>query len=545
MNMKKATIIIFLFLFLQNTFAQVVDYKEESVEFLHKEYVHKGLMPPFFFGPVFQSDINRASDDIVSSRYFSETKQNGANFEAAAAVAGHLFSKNESIENIEKGDGNNALDYTKNYLSMPPFLSLGFNFFSEVGLGGGLTIEMYKIFKNEYFEPLNISLSDVDKNFMQEGYFYFDNEYISLLLGRVNTQMGMLYTDALFFNNSIPYTDSIRMYVPFGSFFNLHWQITNIPSVESVFQSDVKTGNAVGKDSPDYFYGFEEDDFPSIILNTYQRFGFQNDFIRAGLSLNTFLVRRNNRFEFVDFIPFSEWHATDVIINNMSMGVDFSILPKPGLLIGFQLGFDEIDGNSLGLGDTETPTIWSLVGTLQNTLYTDTVKSLFSTNIGYAHYLWGNFSGLSIGDAGQAGLAKGLYRYHLQNPMHMPFSSEYGPGTIWLSVESSINFIEAAAVKNLNLEPNFLLLLHERETNIVDTEYVKRTKDAPKEIYFALEIPANYSWSALEASIAPSFHVKGLNTQTVTWFELTLSVKANFLFSVFEKGEDVHINVGY
>ncbi len=345
-------------------FSQVINYTSDTVEKLYVEYVEEGFIPPFFFGPLLAGEVNRASEKIDSPYYIQKENKNGASFSTAIAVAGHLFSQEEAIETVHAGSANNGIDYTKNYLEMPPFLGIGFEFSNEAGFGGGLYSEIFKPFTNNYFENINISLSSVDKNFMQEGYIYYDNPNLSLLIGRMNTQMGLLYSDNIFFNNNIPYTDSIRLYLPFGSFFNYYWQITNIPSVRSMYQKDIETGNTIEKNASDYYYGFEDDDFPSVILNTYQRFGFQSDFLRLGLALNVFLVRRNNRFEFVDFFPFSDWHASDVISNNMSMGVDAFFVPKKNLLIGFQLGFDEINANAIGLGDTDTPTIWSLIGTM-------------------------------------------------------------------------------------------------------------------------------------------------------------------------------------
>ncbi len=533
--MKNIHLFLVFVFFLNPLYSQVINYDNDIVEKNHFSYIEKGRIPPFFYGPVFSRQINRASEKIGAQYYISSENKDGAIFSAETALAMHFFSKEESIENIEKGSANNAIDYTKNYLSQPPFLSVGFEFLSRFGLGGGLKSEIYRPFTNDYFELFNISFTSVDKNFMQEGYLFIDNAYASLLVGRINSQMGIPYSDALLFNNNIPYTDSIRLFIPFGSFFNVHWQITNIPAVESLYQKDIATGNSVEKNKADYYYGFEEDDFPSIILNTYQRFGFQNSIIRAGLALNVFLVRRNNRFEFVDFFPFSDWHASDVITNNMSLGVDFSIVPTKNLLLGIQLGFDEINGNSIGLGDTDTPTIWSLIGTMQNTFNTDFVRAFFSTNIGYTHYLWGNFSGYSVGDSAEAALAKGLYRYHMQNPMYMPYSSEYGPGAIWASLETDITFYKSNVLKNMHVTPVLLFLYKEKNTNLIETVYEKRTKKIPSDIYFSIEIPTSYSWKGFEASISPSFHVKGLHVPTITWFELKISVKANLLLEVFQE----------
>ncbi len=156
----------------------------------------------------------------------------------------------------------------------------------------------------------------------------------------------------------------------------------------------------------------------------------------------------------------------------------------------------------------------------------------FSTNIGYTHYLWGNFSGYSVGDSGDAGLSKALYRYHLQHPMYIPYTSKYGPGVLSGSFETLIYFKQ---VENLLLEPKILFLLREPDTNLIDTPYKMRSLSARKEIYFTMEIPASYSWKAFEASFSPSIHVKGLNTSPVSWFELKLSFRTDLSVSLYEE----------
>ncbi len=516
-------------------FSQVVNYNNRTILEIHKDYIHQGKISPFLSGPLLPGQVNRASDTIKSSHYIPNTNRSGAKIATYFNPSVQLFS-DEVL--IETGEANNAIDYTKNYLKNPQWGGFNVSFFNKNGIGGNFCLDFASEFNNNHFQTNNIE-GRADKNFLHESSIYFDNEWISLIAGRLKTQMSFPYADALFFNNNIPYTDTIAMSIPFGNYFNLQWRITNTPSVKSSFQKDLELGNEVGSTSPDYFYGFEHDDFPSTIVNTYQRFGFQNSIIKAGLSLNVYLVRRNNRFEFIDFLPFAEWHASDVLPNNMSMGIDFGIVPVKNLLLDFQIGFDEINGNSIGLGDTSIPTIWKAIGTIQNTLFREKISILFSSNIGYTHYLWGNFTGTSVGDAGQAGLARALHRNHTNRAMYMPHSSEFGPGTFWVTQEAVINFNDTKLLENLTIIPKNTFLVFEPTTNLIETEYEERKSEPPKSIYYSFELPISYEWRTLEATINPSVHVVGLNRPTKTWFELRLSFKAFFSVSLFEENNVV------
>lgn len=556
--MKKKILSLLLICFsFQFLYAQVIDYYDKTVENLYRSYIQIGRMPPFYYGPVLAGQVNTAANKISSPYYISNADRNGATFSGFTNLGGNLFSKEESIEKIGRGEANNGIDFAKNYLSKPSFLAFAADFSSSIGLGGGTQVDFRSTFLNDYFEPFTIT-DDMDPNLLGKAYIYFDNPYVSLLIGRINAQMGLLYSDPLFFNNAIPYIDSVRLVIPFGRYFNLHWQMTNIPAVQSVYQKDVKTGNDF-KDEyeesltnpnftglyQDYFYGFEDDDFPSLILNMYQRFGFQNDFMQAGLSFNVFLARRNNRFEFADLFPFAEWHSTDVIPNNMSLGLDLAIVPTKNLLFNVQLGFDEVDAQVFGISDSTIPTIWSIIGTMQNTLLTKQINILFSTNTGYTHYLWGNFSGTSVRDTANAALGKALYRYNGKNPMYLPYTSPYGPGAIWFSQQAIIHFNTNSYLAGLRVAPKVSLLLKDLDVNLIDTAYERRTGDVAQMVYFSFDLPVAYAWRTLEAAITPSVHVKGLGVPTVTWFEFTFSVKASFSASIFEKNKKAAFEFNY
>ncbi len=536
-----------------SAFTQVIDYSHSTVESLHKEYIQKGRIPPFYAGPVLAGSINDAAYSI-ESEHTVDTNLSGAKFSLIAQPALQLFSDEVTIESPSKYSDDNAIDYTKNYVSMPPLFELSAEYYNSIGLGGGANLFFQPRFNNDYFISHNVNLKEAELNFLSKAYIYYDNPYIQLLIGRVHTQMGYPFADAIFFNNEIPYTDLVRMNIPFGSYFNLHWQITNIPSVQSSYQKDIKTGNDFKNayiqdptldENQDYFYGFEGDDFPSIILNTYQRFGFQNDILKAGVSFNAFLARRNNRFEFADFFPFAEWHSTDITPNNMSLGIDFGIVPTENLLLDFQLGLDEVNAQMFGFDDTDVPTIWSARATMQNTLVMHNLDILFSTNVGYAHYLYGNFSGQTVKEDGETAIAKALYRYNGNTRMYMPYTSPYGPGSFWVHHQEIMRFTTKTFMDTISLRPSVLFLLKEVDTNIVSTEYSSQTEKAKNLAYFALELPISYDWRTLTASLAPSFHLTGLAEPTKTWFELRLSLRAEFSVSLFEKDKTLVTDFSY
>ncbi len=552
-NKKYSLQLCVLIAMVTQVFSQVFDYSDITIESIHKEYIQNGRISPFYSGPVLAKTINNAATKI-DSQYFIDTNKNGVVFSTVIQPMAQLFSDEVTIENVATNKANNAIDYTKNYVSLPPLLEVQGEYINNIGIGGGANFFFQPRFTNDYFISSNLNILEAELNFLNKAYIYFDNTYINILIGRVHTQMGYPYASSVVFNNAIPYTDVVRMNIPFGNYFNLHWQITNIPSVESKYQKDIETGNdfkdAFYKDpndnkAQDYFYGFEDDDYPSIILNTYQRIGFQNDILKAGISFNAFLARRNNRFEFADFFPFAEWHSTDVIPNNMSLAVDFGIVPTRNMLFDFQVAFDEVNAGAFGFDDTDVPTIWSAHATMQNTLVNDSVDILFSTNIGYAHYLYGNFAGHTVKEIGETAIAKALYRFNGNTKMYMPYTSPYGPGAFWVNHQAIIRFNTKSHIDNVSLKPIATFLLKEIDTNIIETEYQTRSENPDKLAYFSFELPVQYNWRTLTASVSPSFHLTGLAVPTTTWFELKLSLRAEFSASLFEKDNALNLEFEY
>ncbi len=544
MNSNKAQIIcIVTILFMCPVFSQVIDYSDSIITSIHKEYIKNGLIPPFYAGPLLFSSVQDASNTVsIDTALLSNTE--GIKASAFVEPMLHLFSQHKTIEDTDRYNANNAIDYTKNFLSIPPLLGFSIEYTSSASIGGGVDFEIRPRFLYNYFVTNNFNIAQTDLNFVKQAYIYYDNPNFQVLFGRVNTQMGYPHAGSVLFNNEIPFSDIIRINIPFTQFFNIHWQVTNIPSAESYYQKDVSTGNDFkdeyfadpqGHGYQDYFYGFQYDDFPSIILSTFQRLGFQNDSIKAGIAFNAFLVRRNNRFEFADFFPFADWHSTDVTPNNISVALDFGIVPTENILLDFQIAADEFNAGVFGIDDTQSPTIWSARATMQNTLELENMDVFFSTNVGYAHYLYGNFSGYTVDEEGEVALIRALYRYNGGIAMYMPYTSPYGPGALWASHKAIINFANASNLRRFSLEPETTFLLKEVGTNLVDTIYEVRSEKPNNLAYFVLELPVTYEWRGLKASASPSFHLTGLAEPTTTWFELKLSLRADFSVSIFEE----------
>ncbi len=551
MKIKKVFYVIaFLLIMLHSAHSQVIDYSDITIEKIHKEYIQKGLIPPFYSGPLFISQVNNAADKIDSENRIDSTKKNGVQLALALTPAMQFFSEEVHLESGDRKDANNGIDYTKNILSKPSLIETSALFYNDLGIGGEMQLSFRDMFTGYYFPNNNFDLINNDANFLTRAYIYFEHPSIQLIFGRTNQQMGFIYGDSIFFNNNIPHTDAIKMNLPFGDFFNLHWQITNISAAESMRQKDITTGNDykdeyLDSKKPDeygdYFYGFETDDFPSIILNTYQRFGFQNDTIKTGISYSVFIARRNNRFEFIDFVPFAEWHAADMVPNNLAVALDFGFAPSKNVLFDLQVGFDEINILSFGAIDSIAPTIWSVRALMQNTLLTSNIDVLFSTNIGYSHYLWGNYSGITAEDISSNQIAKALYRHKLRMQMYIPYTSPYGPGALWFNHQAVIRFQNDHIFSNFALKPNVSFLLKEIETNLIDTPYEKRSEQAQNMIYSSVSLPMEYQIKNVTASITPSFHVKTLHVPTSTWFELRLAIKAELLVSLFQNNKKLDI----
>jgi hypothetical protein len=172
----------------------------------------------------------------------------------------------------------------------------------------------------------------------------------------------------------------------------------------------------------------------NIIFANLHRFEYDFGRVRAAVTGLGIFVRENNAFALADFFPVSSWHATQYRPFNLSLVFDLDAALFPGFRAMAQFGFDDVNASDLfGVGDAPIPTIpAAIVGCEFQRRFSGGRLELYG-ELGYTHYLWGNFD-----DENNAILARAIYRLFLdQDTRLMPLTSPYGPGTIWSNLEAA------------------------------------------------------------------------------------------------------------
>ncbi len=203
----------------------------------------------------------------------------------------------------------------------------------------------------------------------------------------------------------------------------------------------------------------------NIIFANLHRFEYDFGRVRAAVTGLGIFVRENNAFALADFFPVSSWHATQYRPFNLSLVFDLEAALFPGFRVMTQFGFDDVNASDLfGVGDADIPTIpAAIVGCEYRRALASGELELYG-ELGYTHYLWGNFD-----DESDARLARAIYRLFLDNGTRlMPLTSPYGPGAIWTNLEAAWRW-RGGLYTSLFAE----LLFRNPDVDLVNTDYVK------------------------------------------------------------------------
>jgi len=270
-------------------------------------------------------------------------------------------------------------------------------------------------------------------------------------------------------------------------------------------------------------YGFEMDGEPTTIFEVLHRLSWDFGALRVGVAENCLLARRNNRVTVTDFLPLVSWHQASVMPNNVTFLFDAAWEPLPGLTLAAQGGFDDINANLFGVGDSDVPTIGACVlgGRYEaGTASGGAVDAYLEA--GYTHYLWGNFSAYRQGDITDVDpLARAIYRFRLNaGGALLPLTSPYGPGALWLRLEGGTRL--GASGPRVGAE--LLLLGKNREANLVDTLYDQSAKDGSTLFFGSLTVPVSWRVGAFELSAAPAALVRS----HTWWMEATFAAAYRF-----------------
>jgi hypothetical protein len=266
-------------------------------------------------------------------------------------------------------------------------------------------------------------------------------------------------------------------------------------------------------------YGFEGDQNPTTILFGMHRIGWSFGDFSFGVAEQVMMARRNNRFYLTDFFPIVSWHQTGIYQTNNSMVFNAAWNPAAGLRIMAQVGFDDINGSSIGIGDTGAPTIDAYVAGLSwKTRIPFTMLSSrradFSlyAEAGYTHWLWGNYSGTSNWPKDENPLMRFQYRLAAdRGGLLLPLTSPYGPGAVWLDLHIKLSDLQEL----LSTGFEFLFLAKNPEANLINTTYSAADDAAttPYVLFFEAGLPLSMKWSGFEMGVRPALVWREGNTQ--------------------------------
>ncbi|MFW5827595.1 MAG: hypothetical protein ACOCU4_05865, partial [Alkalispirochaeta sp.] len=164
-------------------------------------------------------------------------------------------------------------------------------------------------------------------------------------------------------------------------------------------------------------------------------FEYQFGRVRTGIGSSVVLAREMNEFHLTDFFPVASWHNANIVPNNHSLFADASIVPVPGLEVYAAVGLDDVNGEAVGVSDSDVPTIPAVTVGVTGEYRPGRGETAirYVAESGSTHYLWGSFNdGLE--------LSRGIYRMDLFGENRwMPLTSRYGPGTTWGILEADIH----------------------------------------------------------------------------------------------------------
>jgi hypothetical protein len=285
---------------------------------------------------------------------------------------------------------------------------------------------------------------------LARGFVWYNAGPLQIELGRDQVHFGPLRS-ALLPSSRLPFLDLLRLVLPVGNL-TMDLMISSLQNGQGVDDLDLSV-------SPEIQFR------SNIIFVNQHRFQYDFGRIRAAVTGLGIFVRPNNAFALADFFPVSSWHATQYRPFNLSLVFDLDAALFPGFRLMTQFGLDDVNASDLfGVGDAPIPTIpAAIVGFEYQRRLFGSALELYG-ELGYTHYLWGNFD-----DESRAILARAIYRLSLDHGTRlMPLTSPYGPGAIWTNLEAAWRW-RGGLRTGLSAELVFL----NPDVDLVHTPYLK------------------------------------------------------------------------
>jgi len=478
---------------LPSLFGISFDSGSPQVEELDDLYTERGLSCPLTSFPVSDRELLATAERLQED---ADDDQRAAVDELVGELSGKpgeygLFYKAKTTVDADSSrSGSASNDFgkgLKDYLGREPFLYCGLGVDRPLRGFAYIDIEARKRFYRTD-QDLSVPVDgdagglrwEVEDHDVKRGVIAFFQDDFDLWIGRDQNRYGPSKS-SLICDPSVPYLDSIRFEYYAGPF-TLSYRLSTLDDRQAV--SDV---------TPVQPYAFTQ----NTILNVVHRFQYSSPRFEVAVTGEQFVVRPQNSFQVADVLPVISWHNADITPNNMSLILDASGTPLPGLRLAAQVGFDDIDGNALGIHDDDTPTIDAEIVSMSIPRFLGLYLEL-----GHTHYLWGSFDD-------DVAMARAIYRVPLMGGTQaIPMTSPYGPGSVWLRVDGARKFGDGFSVGG-----SVAAVGKKKGDDLFDTDYARSTKLASAHYAFQdiVAVPVAYDRDHWRLSIIPGAKVESLN----------------------------------
>ncbi|MGO8693738.1 MAG: hypothetical protein ACLQMF_08725 [Rectinemataceae bacterium] len=439
------------------------------------------------------------------------------------------YTYRSADEMVEPYQYNNGIDFTRNYLDMPPFIAYSVDLGRVRGLSLGFTVNLQRKFDSSldgYFPSNNLPISSdgsfpISFNSISRGVLSWTSPALDLSIGRDKVDYGGILQGSIFPSDRLPYLDAFRARVRLGPL-TFDYMISSQDAIESWDGNDVDINAGVTPGTTPY--GWYDSADPTAIIETYHSLSWDFGRLSVRIAENMMLARSNNRFTVTDFLPIMFWHQGSVMPNNETFLWSVDWTPSSALALSLQGGFDAFNPNPIGIGDTDTPTIPAFVlGGKYRTATGFGAADLYF-EAGYTQYLWGNFSAAGQGGINDADpLERCIYRYMLDSngiAALIPLTSPYGPGALWFRLLAG----QELGLSGLRIGTDILLLGKNTEANLIVTPYDQTVQNAPWEFFGQFGLNLRWQSGAFDLSVEPS----ACERDGTWWFESSFALAYHF-----------------
>ena len=423
------------------------------------------------------------------------------------------------------------LDLQRLFLQQLPLASAMLDYSRDSGFELGISAKVEREYFLDPFNATNLWESDpaagnplaIENQDIMRGFIWYDFHPLQVTLGRDMVSIGP-GSHSLFPSMDLPYLDMLRLRLPVG-------RLTGDLLISTL--ENRQRGNPAG----DVTLVSTEPQFgTTLILMAMHRYEYAFDFVRVGIGALAVYARLGNAYSLGDIFPVFSWHQADIGSNHLTLVADVSWMPLPGLSIEGQAGVQSVNLGAIGVTNQAVPTIPAAIVTIGYKFVLPAHLKLDSScEVGYTHYLWGNFSPDPYGNPDM--LARDIDRYYLDGGnVILPLNSPYGPGATWVELTAALHGMQwldasiSARYFSRMTDPNGPD--GSEPVNLVDTLYQRSPaiEAAPHVDTWSVGARvAALPFGFLTLSVEPTLYLQ-IDNRTgarTTWMELSLGVSVH------------------